>query len=472
MTPDSNIRNSENSVNDATVNTGQNSKTVECQLRLTYQKLAAEEARIHLFSTLKSMDLSTNDVTSFINGQTIHKRVLVRPDVKVQKAAMNSKLLDSLTFARKLRRRRDMLKKKLCRKYQQSPSKSRKICSEMVDFYHDSKKVELRHANNKIERIKIKSLSEKVIKKAPESTQEFLSHVNVFSQDQYSVNPEEPKEPFICSKDIELSANERKILARGPNFMVRDPLDIETFSIELEKAIAKRKYESMFKEKEDDSSDMRESAICGIRAHSSESSCNGHNSKSDKLSEISSESDLAHKREVLWEEQSGKMVFNYKSKTLDLGNLKATDYKHNKYLCMPDPESSDLENLHQFRRTECNRIFKRALKSVTPKTSSNLTPKVGSEQSNVKAGSDRIDKKSSHTDRALTNPESNLSRDELLGLESLRKKIKSGQLLIADTDKSKRFCALTPEQYSKAGEVHTDKDIELVLKKLKESRIL
>ena len=51
-------------------------KTVECRLMETLVKLAATEANLHLFSTLKKLGLSTNDVSSFVNKQVIHKKVL------------------------------------------------------------------------------------------------------------------------------------------------------------------------------------------------------------------------------------------------------------------------------------------------------------------------------------------------------------------------------------------------------------
>ena len=33
-----------------------------------------------------------------------------------------------------------------------------------------------------------------------------------------------------------------------------------------------------------------------------------------------------------WEEHAGKMIYNVQSNTLDLGNLQATQYKHNKHV--------------------------------------------------------------------------------------------------------------------------------------------
>ena len=62
----------------------QNSKTVECQLRMIYEKLAETEANVLLFTTLRSMKLATNDVKNFIKKQVIHKRVQTKPDIKVQ----------------------------------------------------------------------------------------------------------------------------------------------------------------------------------------------------------------------------------------------------------------------------------------------------------------------------------------------------------------------------------------------------
>ena len=47
--------------------------------------------------------------------------------------------------------------------------------------------------------------------------------------------------------------------------------------------------------------------------------------------------------------------------------------------------------------------------------------------------------------RSKSNVESNLSPDEVLGLKSLQNRVKNGSLIIAETDKSKRFACLTRE---------------------------
>ena len=106
-----------NSLNDVDEVNPWNVKTVECRIKKTYEKLAATEANIFLFTKLKALDLATNDISNFIQKQTLHKRVQSDPDLRVQRVAMQSKLADVLVFARRLRRERDSLKKRLEKKY-------------------------------------------------------------------------------------------------------------------------------------------------------------------------------------------------------------------------------------------------------------------------------------------------------------------------------------------------------------------
>ena len=45
-------------------------KTVEGRLMQTLAKLAVTEGNLYLFTRLKSLGLSTNDVTSFVSGHS------------------------------------------------------------------------------------------------------------------------------------------------------------------------------------------------------------------------------------------------------------------------------------------------------------------------------------------------------------------------------------------------------------------
>ena len=53
---------------------------------------------------------------------------------------------------------------------------------------------------------------------------------------------------------------------------------------------------------------------------------------------------------------------------------------------------------------------------------------------------------------------SNLSKSEQRGLKSLKKRVLSGELVIGETDKSKRFCVLKRQQYIDSGLKHVKND--------------
>ena len=48
-----------------------------------------------------------------------------------------------------------------------------------------------------------------------------------------------------------------------------------------------------------------------------------------------------------------------------------------------------------------------------------------------------------------------------MGLRSLKQRIKEGSIVVCQTDKTKRFAILTPEQYLESGLTHAKNDIEI-----------
>ena len=53
---------------------------------------------------------------------------------------------------------------------------------------------------------------------------------------------------------------------------------------------------------------------------------------------------------------------------------------------------------------------------------------------------------------------SNLTLAEQRGMKSLQERVKQGEIVVTETDKSRRFCVLTRSQYNEAGMKHTSKD--------------
>ena len=62
---------------------------------------------------------------------------------------------------------------------------------------------------------------------------------------------------------------------------------------------------------------------------------------------------------------------------------------------------------------------------------------------------------------------SNLNKAEQLGLKSLRNRIKSGELIIGQSDKSSRLCVMNRQQYIDSGTAHTKHDQQIDWKTVK-----
>ena len=155
-------------LNDADPVSLQNNRSVECRLKETYRRIAVTEANVFLFTTLKNLNLATNDVANFVKKQTIHKRVNSRPDLKVQKTAMQSKLADSLVYASRLRRQRDSLKKKLSSKFGASgKSRCRRILDGLNRYYKKFKETEIQDAKKKVDHYLNRQKAQKCLKVAP-----------------------------------------------------------------------------------------------------------------------------------------------------------------------------------------------------------------------------------------------------------------------------------------------------------------
>ena len=427
--------------NDAMPDALQNCKTVECRLKKTYEKLAETEANVQLFIKLKSMGMATNDVANFAKKQTIHKRVNMCPDVRVLKAAMQSKLVDAIAYAKRLRRQRDMDKRKLSGLYSSNKTKGRRVLECLFKHYKSYREDEMRKMRAKIEHYIARDQIRKATKSAPEVTREYLSDVNVFSADQTNVQPQPPALPFICHKDIKLSEYEVLLLSKGPGFMVREDLDKEIFEVETEKMVAKKKFDSAFKESKDDCAATAVDTQQVPQNTQNQPPSTAPNLGKSLQGSGENKSELISNTNNLWESYSGKMVYDMKSKSLDFGNLSAPKYKYNKRICMPDPESPELEVCHELRRTEMNRIFNRFINDGQ--------------------------KTKKYLKGTQSHENSNLTREELIGLKSLKQRIKSGEIIICETDKSRKFAALTPAQYLESGLQHTTKDLQIEPERVK-----
>ena len=117
----------------------------------------------------------------------------------------------------RLRKKRDSLKQKLSKKYCEERSKCRNIQENLVKNYRKQKEFEINDARRKVDHYREREKLDMHLRKAPPGTEELLSDVNVFTEHQSNIKPEEPALPFICHESIKLSQDELNLLSRGPN---------------------------------------------------------------------------------------------------------------------------------------------------------------------------------------------------------------------------------------------------------------
>ena len=325
---------SPNLVNLNTVPKAQSMKNVEGKLWETLKLLAGTEGNIYLFSTLIKMGLATNDVRHFVYKQTVHRKSNKKVDNKLKRSAMQSKLSDACSYAKKLRQTKNSLRKKTLQKYQTDGQTGKRVYRDMVKKYRVLKNEMMYNADKKIQLYKEKEDLQKSLKSIPPVTSDILSGLKLFSETQNEIKPEPLVGPFVCDSSLKFSENELKVLAKGPKFMVRDELSMESFKVEVEKMIAKKKIDNFVNSSDLDSEEDQPVSNSSPFEHSrpnptlksaasiqnENQMCRGNNSK------INSEVNCK------WEEWSGHMIYNEATKNLDFGNLQASRYKHNKEL--------------------------------------------------------------------------------------------------------------------------------------------
>ena len=123
-----------------------------------------------------------------------------------------------------------------------------------------------------------------------------------------------------------------------------------------------------------------------------------------------------------------RCIVDHHAKTLDLGNRKATDINGINNIKLPGPLPTKNEAELSLRQQEFRRVFADY-----------------QEEYCLSSGKQK----------------SNLTRSQRLGLDIVKKKVKEGIYIVAETDKSGKFAVCSLEAYLQMGNVHTAKDIAI-----------
>ena len=166
----------------------------------------------------------------------------------------------------------------------------------------------------------------------PYKVWEVVKDVNIF-KDGENTAPEQPADPMVCNKEIKLSKCERAFLRKGPKFMLRQELNENEFAVELQKMIIKDKFDKTDSVEGEDDPDSCELDSCEDEEEKAK----------DKVQEL---------------DARARLVYDKADKSLNLGRLRATDYKFNRYIHLPCPESSSRESLHEVRKQQMMKTFR------------------------------------------------------------------------------------------------------------------
>ena len=215
------------------------------------------------------------------------------------------------------------------------------------------------------------------------------------------IRQEERKPPVAIG--VTLSKWEEEILSKNPGFAVRAMMSKEKFMVEFEKGMVKKLYSDIGKEVVDGKT-VDEAPL----------------DKEDKRV----------MEEAEWQERKSQLVYDFESKEMNFGRMRATEMKSNKRVVLPKASNIQVEALIEVRRKRAAQLYDLCVRKLGE----------GAEK-----GKD------------------NLSLGEKRGLKSLKKRVADGEIIVCQTDKSGRFCILSREQYREAGAVHTSKDRKIDL---------
>ena len=344
-----------------TPNTYGSAKPVVTELRNAYKKLAIAEANIDMLAKMVRNMIGTNDVRNFICKQVSMRRVNATLDKKAIKKLMRRKLDDACAHASRLRSNKQKLKKRL----QSYGAVYRKVVGECETEFRVIKANQRYKNSKKYEWCAMKQEKIDVESSVPEEVLEYVRGINVFNEE---VDIEPAAGPMICSKSIKVSKEELMFLENGPRFMIRSELDTDEFRVEVEKMIAKE--------------------TLGENDMGTEEECENEDSSLD-------ERDEQIEKRVKEEEARSRMTYDKVNKGLDLGNLRASDYKYNKFIHLPKPRQACKESMNEVRRVEMIKVFDKIKKKIE----------------------DDVVKGCKTKRRNNTNSNSNLTDDEIKGMK-------------------------------------------------------
>ena len=323
-----------------------------------------------------------------------------------------------------------------------------------------------------------------VIPTLPPRNLEDFTTSSIFNAPEDLPKPIKPLGPFITSEKIKLSKGEIKLLSKDPKYSLIFPPTQMKVSIETERMAAKVRYNEKSERKKDKESQIlinpdrekqednyRITDIEGVpidwrkKKKENNRGISGPYTEEDEdpiynseeLSEVLKDEKLAS----LYFECKDRYVHDPVNNTIDFTTRRATDYKLNKNVILPKPMDSSKELQCELRRSAYLKAFDEYQNEI------NEMKRISGHNSLKKLKKQELNKEKEKKKKKNGRDPINLSKEEIGALESLKERIKNGEIMVCQTDKSSRFAVLTKEQYLRSGRTHTEKDQEISWKEVK-----
>ena len=329
-----------------------------------------------------------------------------RRDESLVNTLMDAKINDARKVLKKTRNEDWKLRKLMLAKHKKEDfnkmirkaKKSAKQVRNKQEKKHADKKTHL----ESVKEAKAKKHEEKI--EVPEDIKRYES-LSIFKKD---TNNNELKKEIkesnreVLSVDVTLSEEEKEVLRLPAKFTTHKVLTVENMDEAIEIAHAKVRYDSMEetrpKAKEDENPD-----------------------------DVEVELTETEKDTIRDEMARPRLAFDDSTRTLHLGGKRVTDYRQNSKVHLPGPLGPVPEANMALRKAKYLEVFQ-----------------------------DHLDKNCRKGCQ-----EQNLSKSQQAGLKSLQKRIKEGDLVVLQTDKTGSFAACSPQAYRDMGLEHVGNHKEI-----------
>ena len=151
-----------------------------------------------------------------------------------------------------------------------------------------------------------------------------------------TIHQEERKPPVVVN-GVTLSGCQQEVLSKNPSFAVRAMMSKERFMVDFEKGMVKKLY-----------SDIGKEVMDGVT-----------------VEEVPiDDDDKRIMKEAEWQERKSQLVYDFESKEMDFGRMRATEMKTNKRVVLPKASNIQVEALIEVRRKRAAKLYDQCIRKL------------------------------------------------------------------------------------------------------------